>query len=250
MSEQPTATATRPPAAKAPGKKYAGLTRNQWFIVGGVFAAALGYILWKRHEANAAAATSGTAATNQGSDECTDSNGNPVDCDQEFAGELAGLQNALDQAQAQGGGSAGGTGVTGTVGSTTPTGTDSGTGATGTTQPTGTTTTGTTTATSTAWAYPAPSGLKASQVAATGYYLNWNPVKGPQGQTPTSYTVATYDSTGKEVNQHNTVAGSTQTSEYGAGGKGLPKGTYHTNVWANGGPQAPPHATVTVTLKG
>jgi len=100
------------------------------------------------------------------------------------------------------------------------------------------------------WSYPAPGGLRVSSVAAKGYYLNWNPVKGPNGQTPSSYTVATYNAKGTPVNQHTTSPGSTQTAEYGQGGGGLPAGTYHTNVWANGGPQAPPHATVTVTLKG
>ena len=42
----------------------------------------------------------------------------------------------------------------------------------------------------------------------------------------------------------------TSTNEFGKGGKGLPKGTYHTNVWANGGPVSPSHSTVTYTLAG
>jgi hypothetical protein len=62
--------------------------------------------------------------------------------------------------------------------------------------------------------------------------------------------VATYDSKGKLVDQFATQAGNTNTAEYGKGGKGLPKGTYHSNVWANGGPVAPPHASVQYTLKG
>ena len=97
--------------------------------------------------------------------------------------------------------------------------------------------------------YPAPTGLKASGVSRTGYRLSWNAVKGPHGETPTGYTVATYSSSGALVDEF-TVTG-TSTSEYGRGGKGLPKGTYHSDVWADGGQQAPPHAsTGTITLKG
>ncbi len=111
---------------KAPGKKYAGLSRNEWFIVGGVFAAALGYVLWKRHQAAAAAASSAT--TNAGSNECTDANGNPVDCGEETAEELAALQNQLDQLQGSGSGSSGGGGSYWGGGTGTTTGTGTGTG--------------------------------------------------------------------------------------------------------------------------
>src|SRR5215469_6970076 len=147
MSEQPTGGPPKP----GQGKKYAGLTRNQWFIVGGVFVAALAYIIWKRKQAAAAS----TAATNQGSNECTDASGNPVDCNEAFASELAALQNELDQlgqGGALGGGGSGGSGAGG------GTGTD-GTGATSTAQPPGTptssggaTSTGTKTAAKTAGA--------------------------------------------------------------------------------------------------
>jgi len=100
------------------------------------------------------------------------------------------------------------------------------------------------------WSYPAPTGLQAYDTAARGTRISWNAVTGPAGQHPNAYTVATYDSKGKLVDQFNTTAGNTNTAEYGKGGKGLPKGTYHTNVWANGGPVAPPHASVQYTLKG
>jgi hypothetical protein len=100
------------------------------------------------------------------------------------------------------------------------------------------------------WSYPAPSGLQAYDTAAKGTRISWNAVTGPAGQHPNAYTVATYDSKGKLVDQFSTTAGNTNTAEYGKGGKGLPKGTYHTNVWANGGPVAPQHASVTYTLKG
>src|SRR6185312_197360 len=79
------------------------------------------------------------------------------------------------------------------------------------------------------WTYPAPTGLQAYDVAAKGVRLSWNAVTGPKGQHPNSYTVATYDSKNKLVDQFQTTAGNTNTAEYGKGGKGLPKGTYHSN---------------------
>ena len=107
-----------------------------------------------------------------------------------------------------------------------------------------------TTTTPGSWSYPAPSGLQAYDLAGTGTRLSWNAVTGPSGQHPNAYTVATYDSKGKLVDQFSTAAGNTNTAEYGKGGKGLPRGTYHSNVWASGGPVAPPHASVQYTLKG
>lgn len=100
------------------------------------------------------------------------------------------------------------------------------------------------------WHYPAPSGLAVVNTSAKGVSMSWDAVTGPAGQHPNSYTVATYDSKGKLVDQFTKAAGDTQAKEFGKGGKGLPKGTYHTNVWANGGPVAPPHSTVQYTLKG
>ncbi len=98
------------------------------------------------------------------------------------------------------------------------------------------------------WSYPAPSGLQTYDVSGKGVRLSWNAVTGPSGQHPNAYTVATYDSKNKQVDQFTTSAGNTNTAEYGKGGKGLPRGTYHTNIWANGGPVAPSHATVQYTL--
>ena len=64
---------------------------------------------------------------------------------------------------------------------------------------------------------------------------------------PGTYTVQTWSGNTK-VDQF--VSGSTSTKEYGAGGKGLkPASTYRIDVWANGGPVAPPHASVTFTTK-
>lgn len=98
------------------------------------------------------------------------------------------------------------------------------------------------------WSYPAPKGLTAYDIAAKGYRIRWTAVRGPGGQVPATYTVATYSSSGKQVDQFTTP--STDTAEYGKGGTGLAKGAYHTNVWANGSPQGSPHASVPVTLKG
>lgn len=98
------------------------------------------------------------------------------------------------------------------------------------------------------WSFPAPTGFTAWKVASNGYYLRWNPVTGPDGQQPESYQIRTYTSAGKEVDDFNTGAGSTETSEFGPGQNGLPKGTYKTQIWANGGPVAPAGSVVTVTI--
>ena len=96
------------------------------------------------------------------------------------------------------------------------------------------------------WKFPAPTGLQAYSISHTGYRIKWNAVTGPTGQHPASYTIRTYDSAGHEVDTF--TANGTSTAEYGRGGGGLKPGVYHTNVWANGGPLAPPHATVTVRI--
>lgn len=145
-------------------------------------------------------------------------------------------------------GAAGGTVDTSgqTTGVTTPSGT-SVTTPPSTTTPPATPTTGAAAPKSNNWQYPAPSGLTASGTTDTGFNVSWNPVTGPNGQKPGTYTVQTYQGNTK-VDQF--VSGSTNTKEYGAGGKGLkPATTYVVNVWANGGPVAPPHASTTVTTK-
>jgi hypothetical protein len=98
------------------------------------------------------------------------------------------------------------------------------------------------------WHYPAPAGLTSTNVSDSGFGLTWQPVTGPQGQHPSTYTVATYQMNGVKVDQF--VSGSTSTKQYGPGGKGLHPGwQYRTDVWANGGPTAPAHATVVTTVK-
>jgi hypothetical protein len=185
MSEQPTAAPPRPPGRGA-GKTYAGLNRNQWLIVGGVFVAALGYIVWRRRKAAAAAASSGGGVTNQGSNECTDANGNPVDCNEAFAQELAGLQNSLDQLGAQsGGGSSGGGGWAGSPG-TTPAGTpDTTTGAPAVSQPSATPVTSTGTTAGTVRTAPKTAGgisnLQPSAVTKTSFRVSWQAASNATG---------------------------------------------------------------------
>jgi hypothetical protein len=175
---EPTAAAARPPG-KPPGKTYAGLSRNQWFIVGGVFVAVLAYLWWRNRQA-AQAAAAGQTPTSAGSNECTDANGNPVDCGELTAQELATLQNQLDQLQQQGiggGGSAGG--VTGN-GSTT----DGSTGTTTTTTnaPGTPTSAGGATATRTAAKTAGPvTGLSASALTKTSFKATWQAATGATG---------------------------------------------------------------------
>jgi hypothetical protein len=241
-SAAPAASATPKAPARGSAKKYGPLTRTQWIIAGVVIAGTIGYIFYKRYEA-AKAASAASSSNTASSGDCTDDNGNSIPCGSGDS-DLSGLEDELDSLLS-------GEAAAGTTGTTTgTTGTGSTTGTTGTTGSTGSAaSTGSGASTATAsWAYPAPSGLKATNVSKTGYTLSWSPVTGPSGQKPSTYTVATYNDQGTEVDQF--TSGSTTTKEYGRGGTGLHPGyQYHSNVWANGGPKAPPHATVSVTLK-
>jgi hypothetical protein len=97
------------------------------------------------------------------------------------------------------------------------------------------------------WSFPKPDNLTYSNVTHSGYRLHWSPVRGPNGEVPSSYTVRTYRSDGKQVDLFTTAL--TSTSEYGQGGHGLPRGSYHTQVWANGGPVAPKGSDIWVTIR-
>ena len=238
MSEQPTAAVNRANSGgggvpKAPGKKYAGLTRNQWFITGGVFVAVLAYLVWKRKQA--AASSSSTGASNVGSNECTDANGNPVDCNEAFAQELAALQNQLDQAQGQAGGGSAGSGGGGTIGGYGGPGTtDNGTGATSTATPAGTPTTSTgTTSTGTATKAAAPktagaiTGLSASNVGKTSFTAKWNPAaNASQGYSWVVRDLASHTQTsaGKTNSTSVTVSGLKSGIDYNFGIQALPGG--------------------------
>lgn len=139
----------------------------------------------------------------------------------------------------------GSTTASGTGGGTT-TGTGTGTGTTGTGTGTGTTGTGTGGGTYTGtpappvtppakWQYPAPQNLSASGAGAGKIRVSWAPVVGPQGQIPSNYTVA-YGRTSGAHTWENLVSGTstTLTTQNGM--------TEYIEVWANGGPVAPPHA--------
>jgi hypothetical protein len=85
--------------------------------------------------------------------------------------------------------------------------------------------------------YPAPAGLAVSpSVSVT---LSWKPSV-LSGKAATSYTVALYSSSGSLVSDK-TVTGTSTTLTLMHGRQ------YEIHVWANGGPVAPPHATVTFT---
>ena len=214
MSEQPTAPA---PAAKKENvftHKIGPLPMWGWLAI-----VAGGLIAWRVYSNKQAAATqqqSGTAPTS------TDASQVPQFVNQTYVSTTAPAAPGAAPP---------------TPTSPSPVGTQPGA------QPKPTTTLG-------AWSYPAPSGLATYDVARNGVRLQWNAVTGPTGQHPNSYTVATYNSKNQLVDQFQTQAGNTNTAEYGKGGKGLPRGTYHTHVWANGGPVAPQHASVQYTLRG
>ena len=219
MSESATA---RPPAKPGQGKTYLGLTRQQLYIVGGVFVVVLGYLLWRRHQAAAAAGSQAPASA--GSNECTDANGNPVDCGELTAQELAALQNQLDQLQANGSsGSGGGYGTNGSgsvTGSTTPTDTTNPSPNTPTTSTGGTSTT-------TATRAGAISNLQAYNVKTTSALVKWNPAaNASQGY----YYKVTTVSGGQTVRSGNTkstsvsLAGLKPKTEYNFGVQGLPGG--------------------------
>jgi hypothetical protein len=236
MSETPT-TAKAPPRGGGGENVFTHrigpLPMWAWVaIIGGGLVA---YRIYSNKQATAAAATTATTADQ------TNANQVPQFVNQTYVSTGAPLAPGTMAAQGTPGGPTAGT----PAGSQTPVPTNpSPVSTVPSTQPKPTTTT------PTSWSYPAPSGLQAYNLASTGTRLSWNAVTGPSGQHPNSYTIATYNSSGKLVDQFSTSAGNTNTAEYGSGGKGLPKGVYHTNVWANGGPIAPPHATVQYTLKG
>jgi hypothetical protein len=216
MSDQPTATAA-PPKAKAAGKKYAGLSRNQWILVGAVFAAALGYILWRRHEAEKAAASSAASTSTSTST---------------AASTLAALEEELAELQNQGyggGGSSGGGGYSGGTGA----GSTSTAAGTVTTTAPGTPTSSTGTVSGTAPSTPAKAGaisnLQASSVGSTTAKVSWNKAT---GATSYSYAVmlAANWPKGPAVKSGTTTATSVSLSglkaksTYNFGVQGLPGG--------------------------
>ena len=100
------------------------------------------------------------------------------------------------------------------------------------------TTTGTGNPNSGNWSFPAPS-VKVTGAGknSTQIKISWTAVKGPGGQVPGSYEVQIFRG-GQQIRE-NSVPGTSYTES------GLTKGTtgLTVNVWANGGPLAPPHGT-------
>lgn len=243
------------------GKKVGPLPLGAWVAIGGV---AWWYFNKQNNSGSGSnpAASSAAAQTGYGTDPA--GNTGYIDPSTGYvygsAEDVAALQSqglvGANSYNTGGDGSTSGTGASGsstdTSGQTTGTTNGSGTststpGAPGTGTG-GTSTGGSTTSTGKNWRYPAPSGLATTNVSDSGYSIHWNPVQGPNGQKPSTYTVATYQLNGVKVDQF--TSGSTSTKEYGAGGKGLKPGwQYKTEVWANGGPLAPPHASIVVTIK-
>ena len=86
-----------------------------------------------------------------------------------------------------------------------------------------------------AWQYPAPENLTARPDGRGKILVQWAPVVGPDGHRPSSYTVA-YGRKSGEQTWRDTAAGTSYTITASAGR------TLYIEVWANGGPVAPPHA--------
>ena len=228
MSE-PTAAAARP--KKPPGKKTAGLTRNQWIVVGGVFAAALGYILWRRHEASKTAATTTSTSASTSTSTAT----------------LAAIEEELAELANQQGG--GGGGFSGGGGTTVSTSTGTGGVATSTTTGTKTsTTTGTPAAPAAGGPITViPIGLHTTAVNTTSVQVAWTAPSVPSGQGPlTGYGCEVYLASGQSEGSSWSVP---KTQLYANAG-GLKTGTtYHLNVWCLPAKSGGPHASVSFTTK-
>ena len=85
------------------------------------------------------------------------------------------------------------------------------------------------------WSYPAPTNLQAGSGGAGKIDVSWNAVVGPQDQKPDTYTIAYGRTSGAQTWKVTTPATSTVLTTQ----KGM---TEYIEVWANGGPKAPPHA--------
>lgn len=242
------------------GKKIGPFPLGVW-LAGGVG------LVWYYRQQQAKSGTGTPAATTSQTGYGTDPAGNTGYIDPSTgyvygsAEDISALQNqGLVGANSY---NTGGTGATSGTGSTadtsatgsggtpavTTTGTAAGTGTATATPPSSsgaTSSPGASSGSSKSWKYPAPTGLAASSISDSGFRLSWNGVSGPNGQKPSSYAVAVYKSSGAKVSQHSVTT--TSSVEYGPGGTGLTPATqYRVQVWANGGPVAPPGAVIVVT---
>jgi fibronectin type III domain protein len=172
------ASPTQPPAG---GGKVLGLKPRTAIIAGGgILLLAVGYFLWKKHQAAATpAVTSASASSSTGID---------------YGGELSVIQSELEDllaAEGQESSATGGSSTTGTSTGTTGTGTTTGS------------TTGTTTATKTA--APAMPSAHETKVTSNSVTLAWTKVTGA-----TSYRIrVTYQ--GKLVGSPHVTAGTSAT---------------------------------------
>jgi Fibronectin type III domain len=184
------------PAGGGGERKILGLKPKTAMIGGGiVLALAIGYLLWKRSQASAAATTAAADTTGT-----TDTSGSGID----YGGELSVIQSELeDMLAAEGTEPSTGTGTGSGTGTGTGSGTGSGSGS-GSGGGTGTKTGPPPTATKPA--KPGmPSGVHATKTTANAVTLAWN--KAPNA---TSYRVrATYQ--GKLVGSQQTVNGTSAT---------------------------------------
>jgi hypothetical protein len=208
----------------------------------GVWAAAGLAGVWYYERKKTAAASSNPAAAQSQTGYGTDPAGNTGYIDPQSgyvygsAEDIAALQSQglVGQNQYAGGSGnptsgVGASGSSDTSGQTTGTTNGSGTSTTTPGAPPGPTTTtpGSSSGGGNTWSYPAPKGLQAVNISDSGFGLTWQPVQGPQGQHPSTYTVATYQLNGVKH----------------------PGWQYRTDVWANGGPRPGAHASVVTTVK-
>ena len=208
-----------------------------WLLIMTGLAAGAWLLLKKK--SSSAAPTSGTPGT-----PCTQSDGSAGTWDS--TGTVCQATTVLTVNSMAGTG--GGRGWRGQSTTATGTGTAAGTAAASTPPATSSTTppesapvTGTGNPNAGNWSFPAPSvTVTGASKSSTQIVVHWTAVKGPGGQIPANYTVRIFRG-GQQIRENAGVSGTSFTEN------GLSKGTtgLTVNVWANGGPLAPPHGTAT-----
>jgi hypothetical protein len=97
--------------------------------------------------------------------------------------------------------------------------------------------------------YPAPQNVQASRLSNTSAKIMWDYITSVNPH-PTSYTIAVHNKANKVVSQTTVNAPDTANGQAVATVSGLPTsgGPFKVYVWANGGKEAPPHGSATLTL--